>query len=185
MSNWQLGLWLAVMGQRLIELLIAHYNSKWIQQQGGYEVGKRHYPLFFLLHTLFFLGIWLEADSPPTWWKMPLFIFLVAQLLRIWSIISLGRFWNTRIWVLPNRLAPVRGPYRYLRHPNYLAVIIEFLTLPLLYQAYVTATLFSVLNVFLLLKIRIPVEERALQEATPYKGIMKRKKRMIPSWKQR
>ena len=76
MSNWQLGLWLAVMGQRLIELLIAHYNSKWIQQQGGYEVGKRHYPLFFLLHTLFFLGIWLEADSPQLGGKCRYSFFL-------------------------------------------------------------------------------------------------------------
>lgn len=185
MSNWQFALWVFVMVQRLIELLIAHYNAQWIKKQGGYEVGKRHYPLFVLLHSFFLIAIWFEAHQAPSWWQVPLLIFILAQLLRLWSIQSLGRFWNTRIWILPNHLAPVRGPYRYLRHPNYLAVMLEFLSLPLLYQAYMTAILFSVLNAVLLIKWRIPIEEQALKEATPYHTIMSKKKRLFPSWKHR
>jgi len=185
MSNWQFGLWLFVIGQRLIELLIARFNSKWMQKQGGYEVGKQHYPLFVLMHCLFFIGIWWEADPAPHWWTAPLMVFVIAQMLRIWSILSLGRFWNTRIWILPNRLAPVRGPYRYLRHPNYLAVMMEIFSFPLIFQAYITAILFSLCNAVLLLKLRIPLEEQALQEATQYESHMKRKKRLIPSWKHR
>ena len=110
MSDWQLWLWLGVIFQRLLELVLAQYNAKWIKEQGGYEVGKRHYPLFVLLHGLFFIAIGLEGDQAPSWWMIPFLFFVAAQLLRIWTILSLGRFWNTRIWVLPNRLAPVRVP---------------------------------------------------------------------------
>lgn len=185
MSNWQFGLLIGVICQRLVELFLAQRNAKWIQEQGGYEVGKRHYPLFILVHSLFFIGIWFEADQAPSWWLIPLLFFVAAQLLRLWSMISLGRFWNTRIWILPNQIAPVKGPYRYLRHPNYLVVIIEMLSLPLIYQAYLSAILLSALNAYLLLKLRIPIEEQALQEATPYQEMMKGKKRLIPSWKHR
>lgn len=185
MSDWQLWLWLGVIFQRLLELVLAQYNAKWIKEQGGYEVGKRHYPLFVLLHGLFFIAIGLEGDQAPSWWMIPFLFFVAAQLLRIWTILSLGRFWNTRIWVLPNRLAPVRGPYRYLRHPNYLVVIIELLSLPLLYQAYYTAVLFSALNAYLLLKLRIPIEEQALREATNYQEVMEGKRRLLPSLKDR
>lgn len=184
MSNWQLALFFSVMIQRLLELLIARSNAKWIKKQGGYEVGKDHYPLFILLHSLFFLGIWLEADSLPHWWIFPFILFITAQLFRIWVIISLGRFWNTRILVLPKRIAPIQGPYRYLRHPNYLVVIIEFLTFPLIYQAYATLIITSLLNAYLLYHIRIPIEEKALQETTPYNMMMKEKNRLLPFWRQ-
>lgn len=185
MSNWQLGLWIIVIFQRFIELILAQRNAKWIRTQGGYEVGREHYPLFLLIHILFFLGIWLEADQAPSWWSIPFLIFAATQLLRLWSIQSLGRFWNTRIWIIPNQLAPVRGPYRYLRHPNYLVVMIEFIVFPLIYQAYYTAIILSVLNAYLLLAIRIPMEERALQEATRYQEVMEEKNRFFPTWRLR
>lgn len=183
MSKWQLLLFILVICQRLVELLLAHRNAKWIQKQGGYEVGKEHYPLFIYLHILFFVGIWFETKASPRWWILPFLLFIFSQAFRIWAIYSLGRFWNTRIWVVPNRLAQVQGPYRYIRHPNYLVVIIELLVFPLIYQAYLTAILISLLHVYLLFRVRIPIEEQALHEATNYQEVMKEKNRLFPIWK--
>jgi methyltransferase len=163
MNRWQLALWLFVIAERLFELWLARRNAVWSKAHGGYEVGRGHYPLFILLHTVFLCGIYGEAQAAPDWWLLPFTLFLAAQILRIWAIASLGRRWNTRIWIIP-QLPPIRrGPYRYVRHPNYLVVVIELLTLPLLYQAYATMVIISLLNAVLLWKIRIPAEERALQ----------------------
>lgn len=183
MNQWQIGLLVFVLLTRLVELWIAKRNTRWAKQRGGYEVGKKHYPLLVWLHICFFLGIWLEATSPPEWWVIPFAGFVLAQGMRIWVIQSLGRFWNTRIWIVPGRMPKVAGPYRYIRHPNYLVVIIEILTLPIIYQAYLTAILISFLNAYLLWKIRIPIEEKAWQQVTNYHKIMADKHRLLPHWK--
>jgi methyltransferase len=159
---------IVVLLQRLLELRLAKKNSRYLLARGGYEVGANHYAYIVLLHGLFFLSLTVEVlvtNRPiPSWWWLPFTFFLLAQAGRYWCIKSLGRFWNTRIYVLPGTSLVKRGPYRYLRHPNYLVVALELLTLPLTFAAYATALVFLFLNAAMLLFIRIPAEERALEQ---------------------
>lgn len=177
-------LWLAVIAQRVLELQLAQRNARWMKQQGGYEVGSSHYPLILLVHVLFFAGIfvemiWLDA-TPPSWWIVPFVLFLLTQSMRLWCIRSLGRYWNTRIWVVPGHTPQVLGPYKYLRHPNYVVVMLEMLLFPLIFGAYLTAGIVSLINALVLLLVRIPTEERALMDVTQYEKKMGRKRRFLP-----
>lgn len=173
------GIWwiLVILGlQRGVECWIAHRHSIWAQSQGGVEAGREHYPLLVGVHLLFFAGLALEAGVygtvPPFWWPLPLALFLLAQALRIWCLSSLGSYWNTRIWVIPGHRPVIRGPYRYLRHPNYAVVVTELLTLPVACGAWITAAVVSVLNLWVLLRVRIPAEEAALTAYTDYRKAM-------------
>lgn len=159
---------LLVVAQRLLELRLARRNLAWALTRGAREYGRRHYPLFFLLHIGWMLGWSFEGLargglSPA--WGFWLTVFILAQALRYWAIASLGPYWNTRILVVPGAKRITSGPYRFLRHPNYLAVGLELLALPLVFGAWVSALIATVLNAGLLLGIRIPAEERALREA--------------------
>ncbi|GGF09750.1 hypothetical protein GCM10010954_05280 [Halobacillus andaensis] len=133
--------------------------------RGGVEVEAKHYHLFIWLHTLFFISIFFEwfILKGGVLWLSPFLIalFVILQGLRVWCIASLGRKWNTRIIVIPDEPLVERGPYQYVKHPNYMIVFFELLVIPLLFQAFVTALLFPLLHL-LVLVIRIPAEERAL-----------------------
>lgn len=157
-----------VVVQRLLELMLAKRNGRYIHSRGGYEIGKEHYKYIVSLHVLFFLSLWSEVfwTNRPlfSWWWGPFSLFLLAQVGRYWCIRSLGRHWNTRIFVLPGAPPILRGPYRYVRHPNYLIVMLEFIALPLIFSAYLTALLFPLLNFWLLIRVRIPLEEKALYD---------------------
>ncbi|WP_202079849.1 isoprenylcysteine carboxyl methyltransferase family protein [Caldalkalibacillus salinus] len=152
--------------QRCVELQVAKGNEKWIRSQGGYEVGEAHYKLIVAMHLLFFVSLITEVQyhqrELASWWVLPFILFIVAQGLRVWSLTSLGRFWNTKIMVLPDHSLVKKGPYRYLKHPNYVVVATEILALPFIFQAYFTLIVFTILNAFVLRFIRIPAEERAL-----------------------
>ena len=162
----------AVILQRLVELLIAKRNEKWMRSQGAFEAGAAHYPIMVAMHATFFISLLLEvvvferALSP--FWTVLLGIFLLTQAARIWCLISLGKFWNTKIIILPGATVVQKGPYQWIRHPNYVIVTIELLVLPLLFGAYFTAILYSLLNIWML-SVRIPAEEKALKEATNYR----------------
>lgn len=168
-----------VIFQRLVELIIAKRNEKWILQNGGYEVGASHYPFMILLHSSFFLALLSETIILKTEisaiWGFLLPLFLLIQIGRIWCLQSLGKFWNTKILILPGATIIKKGPYKKIRHPNYLIVTMELLILPLLLNAYFTAFIFSCLNLWML-AIRIPTEEKALVEATNYNTIFNLKK---------
>lgn len=158
-----------LIGQRLVELRLAARNRRWALAQGAKEVGAGHYPLFFVLHVGWFVGWLAEAfwrgPAVGAWWGLWLGLFAAAQLLRYWAISTLGTRWNTRILVIPG-LAPIQsGPYRYVSHPNYIAVTLELLVIPLIFNAWLTALLATLLNAALLLLIRIPAEDKALTEA--------------------
>ncbi|WP_019120336.1 isoprenylcysteine carboxyl methyltransferase family protein [Brevibacillus massiliensis] len=166
MSIFFISVLLVVIVQRLLELWLAHRNAAFIRSRGGYEIGADHYKYLVGLHVMFFASLAAEvslADRPlADWWWAPFSLFAAAQLLRYWCIRSLGPFWNTRIFILPGAKRVTRGPYRYLRHPNYLVVGIELLALPLTFSAYYTAALFTLANCWLLLAVRIPLEEDGL-----------------------
>lgn len=158
--------------QRLAELIIAKRNERNMKQNGAIEFGKGHYPIIVIIHSLFFVGFFFEVvffkqELSPIWPFM-LTLFLFTQAGRLWVLFSLGAFWNTKILVLPQAPTVKKGPYRFIKHPNYLIVTLEFLIIPLLFQAYVTAVIFSVLNAFVLAAVRIPAEERALKLLTSY-----------------
>lgn len=157
--------------QRLIEIIIAKRNERKILLAGGYEVGASHYPYMIALHVSFFISLLVEVlliDREISPWFLWFFlIFILAQALRIWCLVSLGSFWNTKIMILPGANVVKKGPYLFIKHPNYFVVCIEILLLPLMFQAYFTAVTFTILN-FVMLSVRIPIEEKALIDATNY-----------------
>jgi methyltransferase len=169
--HWLILLIAAIAVQRMLELHIAHRNRTWMLENGAKEYGKQHYPLFFLLHAGWLVGLIIETyqrGAISAHWYLYLGLFGLAQGLRYWSIRSLGMFWNTRILIIPGRELIQQGPYRYFRHPNYIAVIVELATVPLIFDAWITAVAATLLNLMLLLRIRIPAEEKALGMSKRY-----------------
>jgi methyltransferase len=166
MELWMWIFILLIIGQRLVELVIAKKNEKWMKARGGIETGGEHYKWFIYLHTLFFMSILLEVlmkvNSQDIRFNYVYFVvFFAAQLARFWCIYSLGRFWNTKIIVLPRVSLIKKGPYKYVKHPNYIIVAVELFVIPMLFGAYVSAIAFPILHI-ILLRIRIPAEEKAL-----------------------
>ena len=156
-----------VIVQRLSELVLARKNFSRAMRHGGREFGAGHYWLFWVLHSCWIVSFTLEClvRKPPlsSLWPLLLALAIVAQVLRYWAIYSLGHCWNTRIVVFEG-MSPVKsGPYRYFKHPNYFAVAIEIMVIPALLGAWYTALAFSIVNAALLLFVRIPAEEQALQ----------------------
>lgn len=152
--------------ERLAEMVVSTRNAAWSFARGGRETGRGHYPVMVVLHTGLLLAMVLEAvvrrpDVAPTLaWSM-LALVVAAQALRWWCIATLGRRWNTRVIVVPD-LPPVRtGPYRLFSHPNYVAVVVEGIALPLVHASWITAVTFTVLNAALL-TVRLRVEDAAL-----------------------
>jgi methyltransferase len=153
--------------QRLLELVLARRNERRVRACGAVERGQRHYLLIVALHTLWIVSTlvegFLRGPELPVFWPVPLALFLLVQPLRYWAIFSLGERWNTKILVLPGEKPIRRGPYRYLGHPNYVVVVVEILTFPLIFGAWITALVFTVLNA-VVLSVRIRAENRALSE---------------------
>ncbi len=153
--------------QRLLELGLSRRNERTLRAQGALERGRRHYPLIVAMHALWLLSTLVEGilrgPGIPSWWPVPLALFVLAQSLRYWAILSLGEYWNTRVLVVPGAELVARGPYRYFPHPNYVVVAVEIATFPLIFGAPFTALAFSALNAALLY-VRINTENRALAE---------------------
>ncbi|UGY93022.1 isoprenylcysteine carboxyl methyltransferase family protein [Streptomyces gobiensis] len=167
---WYTLLIVAVAVERIGELVVAHRNARWSRARGGVEFGRRHYPLLALLHAGLLVGcvaeVWIAGRSfvPLVGWPM-LAVVLAAQALRWWCIGTLGPQWNTRVIVVPGLPLVGHGPYRRLRHPNYVAVVAEGIALPLVHNAWLTAMVFTVCNAALL-TVRVRCEERALTMAS-------------------
>ncbi len=166
-----------------MELFIAKGNEKWMKQRGAIEFGQKHYKYIVLMHVLFLIvltieKVWFDRGLSVIW-PVFLVVFGFAQFLRIWAITSLGKYWNTRILVLENAQVIRKGPYRFLKHPNYFVVALELLVVPSLFNAFYTAALFTFLNV-MMLRIRIPEEEKALRSLTEYEGAFQDCNRFIP-----
>ncbi|WP_275569825.1 isoprenylcysteine carboxyl methyltransferase family protein [Psychromarinibacter sediminicola] len=152
--------------ERLAEMIVARRNAAWSRMQGGREFGAGHYPWMVALHTGFLVAcvaeVWLLQRAFLPWLGFPMLaVAIAAQVLRWWCIVSLGRMWNTRVIVIPGHQRLRRGPYRFLNHPNYVAVVAEGVALPLIHSAYLSAVTFSILNAALL-RVRIGYEVEAL-----------------------
>jgi methyltransferase len=158
--------------ERFVELAVSVRNARWAFERGGIESGRGHFPPMVALHTALIVACALEpllAGRPfITALAVPAAVLaLASQALRWWCIRTLGHRWNTRIVVVPGLPLVRRGPYRVLPHPNYIAVVVEGVALPLIASGWLTALVFSALNAVLLLGFRIPAEERALEAAAP------------------
>ncbi|KOS57171.1 isoprenylcysteine carboxyl methyltransferase family protein [Rhodococcus rhodochrous] len=158
----------AVAAERLAELIVARRNLTWSLARGGRESGHGHYPVIVVLHTGLLAGCLLETYGAhrrfrPALGRPMLALVVASQALRWWCIATLGHRWNTRIVVVPGTDLIRRGPYRWIRHPNYVAVVVEGAALPLVHSAWVTAGTFTVLDA-LVLRVRIRAENAALTE---------------------
>lgn len=167
---WYTALILATCAERVIELVVSARNARWSFERGGVEFGRGHFPPMVALHTGLLLACFAEAwfGARPflPWLGWPMLVLVAAgQTLRWWCIRTLGTRWNTRVIVVPGLPLVARGPYRWLAHPNYVAVVVEGFALPLVHTAWITALAFTVLNAILLAVFRIPTENRALAES--------------------
>ncbi len=164
--HWTLGL---VLLQRTLELAWARHNTVRLRRRGAVEADAEGYPYFVLLHAgwLVSLAVFVPAAVSPYWPLLGLYALL--QLGRLWVILSLGSYWTTRIVTLPGAPLVQTGPFRHVRHPNYLLVIAEIALLPLAFGAFAIAATFSVLNLVLIAR-RIRIEESVL---APRRGLVR------------
>jgi len=147
--------------QRLAELAYAQHNTRALLARGAVETGRAHYPLFVALHAAWLISVALALPQAPSIHWLPLAGYVALELLRAWTMWSLGLYWTTRIVTLPDAPLVRRGPYRFLRHPNYVIVTGEIALLPLIFGELWVAAIFSLLNAMLLFS-RIREEESAL-----------------------
>ena len=151
--------------ERVCELFLARRNTKRLLAAGATEYGAQHYPLIVALHAAWLAALWIAAPGRPVslaW----LLVFAVFQGLRVWVLATLGPRWTTRIIVLPGEPLVARGPYRFMRHPNYAVVIGEIAALPLAFGLPFQAIAFSISNAAVLF-VRIRAENAALSGSRP------------------
>jgi len=151
--------------QRLVELYIAQRNTRKLLARGAYEAGSGHYWVIVVFHAAWLIGLWILARDNPVNWTW-LFIFLAIEAMRGWVVAALGERWTTRIIVLPGEPLVARGPYRFLRHPNYLVVALEIFVLPMVFGMWGYALAGTLINAAILYW-RIRVEEETFREASP------------------
>ena len=152
--------------ERVVELVVSKRNLRWSAEHGGVEFGRSHYPYMVALHVFLLVGslvevwVWQKPLVPALSWVMFVLV-LASQALRWWCITTLGKRWNTLVVIVPGMPRVTGGPYRWLNHPNYVAVVIEGIALPMVGFAWVTALVFTLLNIPLL-AMRLRTENAAL-----------------------
>ncbi len=149
---------------RIGELIRSRRNEIWLLQQGAVEYGRKHYPYIVTLHTLFIISLIVEYSTKQTevYSLFLLIIYLLLLVFKAWVITSLGKYWNTKIYHVQGFPLIQKGPYKYIKHPNYLIVIAEIAIIPAIFHLYLTALTFSVLNL-IMLSVRIKEENKALK----------------------
>lgn len=157
----------ATIVERLVELVISRRNATLSFKQGGVEYGAEHYSWMVVMHTLFLICMLVEysfwgPEIEPELRYSAVIVALICQVFRWWIIRTLGPQWNTRVIIVPGMERVRTGPYKFLDHPNYVVVAVETLALPLIFGAWRTALIFSVLNA-LMMRVRINVENMALR----------------------
>lgn len=182
-SHWLYVGFVAAIGlERVGELALSRRNARLAMERGGVEVGQAHYRVMAVMHTVFLLAcvaevVLLDRPFPGLLGYLALALALASQALRYWAITTLGPRWNVRIIFVPGEGPVTGGPYRLVRHPNYVAVVLEMIAIPLVHGAWLTALVFSLANA-LLLRVRIRAEEAALGER--YAEAFARKPRFVP-----
>jgi len=147
--------------QRLSELYISRRNEQWLLENGAIQYGQSHYLYMVVMHTLFLLSNIAEyywRGGPPINW-IALACFLIVLSFKFWALSSLGKYWNTKIYRIPGVSPVKKGPYKFLKHPNYMEVVCEIAIIPLVFHLYYTAIVFTLLNA-IMLTVRIKVENK-------------------------
>jgi methyltransferase len=149
---------------RIGELMLSKRNEKWLVQHNAVEFGKEHYQFMVMLHVLFFVSLIVEyiVRAAPHYSLFFIVLPVILLLIKAWIITSLGKFWTTKIYRIPGSWLINKGPYKYVKHPNYMIVIAEIAVIPLAFHLYYTAVVFTILNA-LMLYVRIKEENKALQ----------------------
>jgi methyltransferase len=149
---------------RIGELLLSKSNEKWLLQNGAVEYGKKHYPFIVALHVLFLISMLVEyyIKQPSSYSLFLLIFYFLLVAFKVWVLLSLGKFWNTKIYRVANISLVKKGPYKYFKHPNYIIVILEIAVIPLIFHLYCTAIIFTLLNAIMLF-VRIKEEDKALK----------------------
>jgi methyltransferase len=164
--GWFVAILLFLIAERLMEIKSADRNFRRLTELGGREFGASHYFIIVAMHSAFFVSLAIEFVSRgfplAPFWPFSLAIFILAQGLRLWTRRAMGERWTTRIVVIPGERLIASGPFRFLRHPIYLAVALELFSVPLIFGLYATCIVFTVLNALMLLRVRIPTERAAL-----------------------
>jgi methyltransferase len=173
-----------VAAERLFELRLSRRNAAAAFARGGIELGRAHFGAMRALHAGLLAAcalevVVLERGFDPRDGLPMLALALAAQALRYWAIATLGPRWNVRVIVVPGDAVVTSGPYRWLRHPNYAAVVLEGFAIPLVHGAWLTALAFGALNAALL-RVRIRSEERALAEHCPGAERLGERPRLVP-----
>ncbi len=148
---------------RVIELIYSKHNEKWLLENGAIEYGRNHYPFIVILHVSFFIWLIVEYNLKPVsgFNIFLILLYIVLILFKAWVVLSLGKFWNTKIYRIPSFALIEKGPYKYFKHPNYFVVVLEIAIIPLAFHLYYTTLLFSILNA-LMIGIRINEENKVL-----------------------
>lgn len=148
---------------RIGELFLAKRNEVWLLQNGAIEYGHKHYPFIVALHVSFFIALIFEYSTQQTasFSLFYLISYFVIIAFKVWIVLSLGKFWNTKIYHISGLPLQKRGLYKYIQHPNYMAVVLEIAIIPLVFNLYYTAITFTVLNA-IMLYIRIKEENKVL-----------------------
>lgn len=149
--------------QRIAEALYAERNTQRLLARGGIEVAPRQHAWLVLLHTTWLLSmaLFVPWSTVPNWWLLG--FYAVLQLARVWVLATLGPYWTTKIITMPGTPLVRRGPYRFMKHPNYAIVVCEIAVLPLAFSAWTIAFVFTILNAALL-AWRIRAENRSLAD---------------------
>ena len=148
---------------RIAELLLSNLNEKWLNANGSIEYGTRHYPFIVALHFFFFVSLITEyvlQDTHPYSVRL-IELYYVLIVIKVWVILSLGKFWNTKILRIHGMPLIKKGAYRFVKHPNYTIVVAEILLIPLAFELYFTALIFTLLNA-VMIYIRVKEENRVL-----------------------
>jgi methyltransferase len=149
---------------RIGELILSKRNERWLVKNGAIEFGEKHYPYIVSLHILFFISLIFEysRQQTPSYNILLIIIYLLLVAFKAWVILSLGKFWNTKIYHIQNIPLIKKGPYKYFKHPNYAVVIAEIAVIPLAFHLYFTAIAFTLINM-IMLYVRIKEENKVLQ----------------------
>jgi len=149
---------------RIGELILSKRNERWLLKNGAIEFGEKHYPYIVSLHILFFISLIFEYSRQQTssYNILLIIIYLLLVAFKAWVILSLGKFWNTKIYHIKNIPLIKKGPYKYFKHPNYVVVTAEIAVIPLAFHLYFTAIAFTLINM-IMLYVRIKEENKVLQ----------------------
>ena len=168
----------------LLETWISARNSRALLQRGAVEIGPMLLPVMALLYATMYFGslaeyLWISKPVSIPWILVFALLFCLAKFLKFWAIASLGPYWTMRVLIMPESAVVTNGPYRWIRHPNYVAVLMEIAAITLIGKSFFTfivvIVLFSVTLVF-----RIQQEETALKKYTDYSGRMGIRRRFLP-----